>query len=120
MDGFEAKSIEVLTLLLVIGIFPQSVDRSAAPVECAAAQEPAGTLSGTVADISGAGISGASITASCNSLQRSVTTDLTGAYSLRLPAGRYHVRVTAKNFAPAERDIVFSDGSPVVEWKPTL
>jgi len=121
MDRFEAQSIAVLTLLLVLGILPQSANRRAAPVECcAAAQDRAGTLSGTVSDISGAGISGASITASSDSFHTTVTTDLTGTYSLRLPAGRYHVRVTATNFSPAERDIVVSAGSPVVEWKPTL
>jgi iron complex outermembrane receptor protein len=121
MDPFEAKSIAVLTLLLVLGIFQQSADGRAAPVGCsAAAQDPMGTLSGTVSDISGAAISGASITVSCDSFQLTVTTDLTGAYSLSLPAGRYHVRVTAKDFTPAEREVVVSAGSPVVEWKPTL
>jgi iron complex outermembrane receptor protein len=121
MYPFEAKSIAVLTLLLALGIFQQSADRRAASNECSpAAQDPVGTLSGTVSDISGAGISGASIIASCNSFQRTVTTDLTGAYSLRLPAGRYHVRVTANNFTHAEREVVVSAGSSVVEWKPTL
>jgi hypothetical protein len=55
MDLLEAKSIAVLTLSLVLGIFQQSADRRAAPVEfSAAAQDAAGTLSGTVSDISGA------------------------------------------------------------------
>jgi iron complex outermembrane recepter protein len=121
MGPFEATSIAVLTLLLVLGVFQQSADTRAAPVECSAAvQDAEGTLSGTVSDTSGAGISGASITASGDLFHRTVTTDSTGAYSLRLPTGKYYVRVTAKNFTPAERDIVVSAGNPVVEWKPTL
>jgi iron complex outermembrane receptor protein len=121
MDLLEAKSIAVLTLLLVLGIFQQSADRRAAPVEfSAAAQDPAGTLSGTVSDISGAGISSASITASCESFRRTVTTDSSGAYSLRLPLGRCRLRATAQNFTPAEGEVVLASLNPIMEWKPTL
>src|ERR1700674_5292073 len=70
MGPLEGRSIAVLTLLGVLGIFPQSVaaDDRVAPLECSqAAQDRIGTLSGTVADVSGAGISGALITASCGS-----------------------------------------------------
>jgi iron complex outermembrane recepter protein len=123
MVPLEARSIAVLTLLVLLGIFQQSVaaDERAAPLECStASQDRIGTLSGTVSDVSEAGISGASITASCNSFRQTVTTDSTGAYSLRLSPGRYSVRVTAEKFAPAERELVLAAPNPVEEWKITL
>src|SRR5882762_8791113 len=123
MGPVESKSIRDLTLLRVLGIFQQSVeaDDRVAPLECSqAAQDRIGTLSGTVSDVSGTGISGALITTSCGSFRQEVTTDSTGAYSLQLSPGRYLVRVTANNFSPTEREIVLAATGPVVEWKVTL
>src|ERR1700682_6291323 len=49
-------------------------DDRVAPLECSqAAQDRIETLSGTVSDVSGAGISGALITASCGSFRQAVT-----------------------------------------------
>src|ERR1700675_1415113 len=103
--------------------YEQSVeaDDRVAPLECSqAAQDRIGTLSGTVSDVSGTGISGALITTSCGSFRQEVTTDSTGAYSLQLSPGRYFVRVTANNFTPTEREVVLAATGPVVEWKVTL
>jgi iron complex outermembrane recepter protein len=123
MGPLEGRSIAALTLLGVLGIFQQSVsaDDRVAPLECSqAAQDRIGTVSGTVSDVSGTGISGALITASCGSLRQAVTTDSIGAYSLQLSPGRYRVRVTADKFNPTEGEIVLAARGPVVEWKVTL
>ena len=113
MGSLQGRSIAVLTLLGVLGIFPQSVaaDDRVPPLECSqAAQDRIGTLSGTVADVSGAGISGALITASCGSFRQAVTTDSIGAYSLQLsPAGTVCAsqlttfpRVNEKSYLPLQ------------------
>ena len=123
MGFLEGRSIVVLTMLGVFGIFQHSVaaDDRVPPVECSqAAQDRIGALSGTVSDVSGTGISGALVTASCGSLGQSVTTDSTGAYSLPLSPGRYHVRVTADKFTSTEREVVLAATNPIVEWKVTL
>jgi iron complex outermembrane recepter protein len=123
MGFLEGRSIVVLTVLGVFGIFQPSVaaDDRVPPVECSqAAQDRIGTLSGTVSDVSGTGIPGALITASCGSFRQAVTTDSTGVYSLQLSPGNYRVRVTADKFAPAEREVVLAAARPVVEWKVTL
>src|ERR1700688_814325 len=73
--------------------YEQSVaaDDRVVPLECSqAAQDRIGALSGTVSDVSGTGISGALITASCGSFRQAVTTDSTGLYSLQLSPGSYH------------------------------
>ena len=123
MVALEGRSIAVFTLLGVLGIFQQSVaaDDRVPPLECSqAAQDRIGTLSGTVSDVSGTGISGALITASCGSLRLAVTTDSIGAYSLQLSPGTYRVRVAADKYAPTEREVVLAATGPVVEWKVTL
>jgi len=98
-----------------------SADDRVAPLECSQAlPDRIETLSGTVSDVSGTGISGALITTSCGSFRQEVTTDSTGAYSLQLSPGRYRVRVTANNFTPTEREVVLAATGPFVEWKVTL
>jgi len=123
MGPLESKLIAVLTLMGALAIFQQSLgakDRPA-PLECSqAAQDRIETLSGTVSDISGAGISGALVTASCGSFSQAVTTDSLGAYRLQLSPGRYRVRVTADKFAPTEREVVLAATDPAVEWQVTL
>jgi iron complex outermembrane receptor protein len=123
MRPLEGRSIAALTLLGALGIFQQSVvaDDRAAALDCSQAPEDRiGTLSGTVSDVSGTGISGALITASCGSFHQAVTTDSIGAYSLQLSPGSYHVRVTADKYNPTEREVVLAATTPVVEWKVTL
>jgi iron complex outermembrane receptor protein len=123
MGPLEDRSMAILTLLGVLGIFQQSVaaDDRVAPLECSeAAQDRIGTLSGTVSDVSGTGISGALIVVSCGSFRQTVTTDSIGAYSLQLPPCRYRVRVTADKFTPTEREIVLAATDPALEWKVTL
>ena len=103
--------------------YEQSVaaDDRVVPLECSQAlQDRIGALSGTVSDVSGTGISGALITASCGSFRQEVTPDSTGAYSLQLSPGRYRVRVTANNFTPTEREVVLAATGLFVEWKVTL
>jgi len=123
MRPLEGRSIAVLTLLGVLGIFQESVaadDRVALLEWTQAVEDRIGTLSGTVSDVSGTGISGALITASCGSFHQAVTTDSIGAYSLQLSPGSYHVRVTADKYNPTEREVVLAATGPVVEWKVTL
>jgi iron complex outermembrane recepter protein len=123
MRPLEGRSIAVLTLLGVLGIFQESVaadDRVALLEWSQAAQDRIGTLSGTVSDVLGTGISGALITASCGSFRQAVTTDSIGAYSLHLSPGKYGVRVTADKYTPTEQEVVLAATGPVVEWKVTL
>src|SRR5258706_12555802 len=101
---YVCRSIAVVTLLGVLGIFQQSV----------AGQDRIGTLSGTVSDVSGTGISGALITASFGSFGHTVTTDSIGAFSLQFSPGGYRVRVTFKKFTPAEGVIELAATGPVV------
>jgi hypothetical protein len=105
----------------VLGIFQQSeaADDRVAPLECSRAAQDHGTLSGTVSDVLGTGISSALITASCGSFRQAVTTDSIGAYSLQLSPGRYRVRVTADKYTPTEREVVLAATGPVVEWSYT-
>jgi iron complex outermembrane recepter protein len=123
MRTLEATAIAALTFLGLLGGFRQDVaagECAAPPDYGQAEQDSLGTLSGTISDVSGAGISGASITVSRGSFRQTVTTDSTGAYSLELPLGRYRVRVTADRFASTERDIVLAATSPRAEWSVML
>jgi hypothetical protein len=91
-----------MTFTGVLGIFQQSeaADDRVAPLECSRAAQDHGTLSGTVSDILGTGISGALISASCGALRQAVTTDSIGAYNLQLSPGRYRVRVSSWQIYP--------------------
>jgi hypothetical protein len=84
MGTLEAKAIAVLTVLEVLGTFQSlAADEHVPPPQSSeAAQHRTQTLSGIVSDVSGTGIPGASITALCGSFLQTVTTELTGAYSL--------------------------------------
>jgi vitamin B12 transporter len=74
---------------------------------------PDARLSGTLLDSSGAGVGGVQVTARLEGdpgaqlWKASSSTD--GAYSLRLPPGRYHVRFLRSSFVP--RDFVFELGA---------
>jgi iron complex outermembrane receptor protein len=103
--------------------FQESVaaDDRVAPLECSQVeQDRIGTLSGTVSDVSGTGISGALIIALCGSFRQEVTTDSIGAYSLKLSPGRYRVHVTADKFTMTEREVVLAATGPALEWNVTL
>ncbi|HTQ60471.1 MAG TPA: TonB-dependent siderophore receptor [Candidatus Solibacter sp.] len=77
------------------------------------AQSELKQVNGSVVDSSGAAIAGATITATCTTFSRSGTTDAAGNFTLMLPAGKYHLRVEASNFAAAEREIsVPGEGEP--------
>src|SRR5712692_911608 len=69
----------------------------------AAAQTPQGALVGTVSDINGARIAGATVTAEAvgSSLKRVAATNSSGEYRLEgLPPSDYRVTVSATNFSP--------------------
>lgn len=71
-----------------------------------AAQAPASTLNGTVADVRGEGIGNAQVTVTNvgSGAAQTVRTDLSGHYSVRgLAAGTYSVEVTASGFADGEK-----------------
>jgi iron complex outermembrane receptor protein len=118
--------IALSILLVFFSSYPrvlhaQSTNASALPLECSQAeQDRMETLSGTVSDISGKGISGALITASCGSFSQAATTDSMGAYNLQLSPGSYRVSVTASKFNPAEREVELAATTPVTEWNVTL
>ena len=71
----------------------------------ATAQQTLGSLNGTVADVSGASLAGASVTAVSEQtgLKRTTTTKSNGYWEiLDLPIGNYKVTVTAPNFQTEE------------------
>ena len=68
----------------------------------------AGTVTGIVADASGAIVPGATVTLSnaISGLSRNVTTDSTGAYTItNLPFNTYRLTVTDAAFAPATQTV---------------
>jgi Carboxypeptidase regulatory-like domain/TonB dependent receptor len=70
----------------------------------AKAQNPRGTLRGTVVDATGAAFAGASVIASADAtaIERVGLTGATGEFRLEdLPPGNYHVTAAASGFAPA-------------------
>src|ERR1700676_3981498 len=125
-DPTKAAIVDAKVAAINVGTnvrYEQSVeaDDRVVPLECSQAlPDRIETLSGTVSDVSGTGISGALITTSCGSFRQEVTTDSTGTYSLQLSPGRYRVSVTANNFTPTEREVVLAATGPFVEWKVTL
>ena len=118
--------IAVSILLLFFSLRPrvllaQSTNSTALPLECSPGeQDRMETLSGMVTDVSGKGISGALITASCGPFSQAATTDSIGAYNLQLSPGRYRVTVTANKFDTSEREVVVTATAPLVEWNVTL
>lgn len=65
------------------------------------ALEPAGTLSGTVTDLStGLPIAGATVTSDNGSFQRTTAADQAGAYQMLLPAGIYDFTAAAPDYGP--------------------
>src|SRR5215470_10905316 len=65
-------------------------------------QETTGSIEGTVSDISGARIPGATIKVEGAAFTRTATTNSDGFYRmLQVPPGVYKVSVTASNFATA-------------------
>jgi len=68
--------------------------------QVARAQQTLGSVNGTVTDISGAAMAGATVTVSSDTgVQRSTTTQKTGYWEiLNLPVGTYKVTVTSTNF----------------------
>ena len=87
----------ILTLLLPLILFSG-----------ATAQSPRGTLRGAVLDTSGARVAGAKIVvqSSDSSLRREAETEDRGEFRIDdLPAGKYHIEVSATGFAGANADV---------------
>lgn len=80
-----------------------------------------GTLSGRLADPSGAAIAGARVTALPIGAEGSfmAKTGADGRYRLTLPAGRYRVRIRDAAFASIEREVQLSGGQTFI-WSPRL
>jgi hypothetical protein len=74
--------------------------------ECAASAQVAGSISGTIKDISGGVIPGVTVTATHTALgtQVSTTTDAQGSYSFpQLPVGQYELLIQVDGFKPHRR-----------------
>jgi hypothetical protein len=81
------------------------------------AQSNVSSLSGTVTDVSGAVIPGATITVhnAVSGLTRSATSDAAGHYQFpNLPLNPYHVTIAASGFSTAAQDAVLRSSVPVV------
>ena len=67
------------------------------------------TLHGVVTDTMGAAVPMAQVTLVCGTLRQTATTDATGGYTLRTPAGSYALTVDAPNFDSVSRTIDVQD-----------
>jgi len=76
------------------------------------AQSPEGTISGFVRDSTGAGLPGATVTATSQAAGQpeSVTTGPDGSYSLSIPAGTYRVTATLGGFRELTQTIEVASG----------
>ncbi|HEY0702470.1 MAG TPA: TonB-dependent receptor [Candidatus Acidoferrales bacterium] len=93
-------TLRCLPLLIVLGAL-------LFPFQFARAQNPRGTLRGTVEDASGARVPGASIAVQSDSsgLTRAITSDDRGEFRVEdLPPGGYHIVASKPGFAPAASD----------------
>ena len=82
---------------------------------CAAAAWAQNSLQGTVSDPSGATVPGASVVLDGPGGGKRARTDNAGEYAFsRLAPGRYSVKVAAKGFGAARRDVVV-DGAAVCD-----
>src|SRR5262245_9723227 len=86
----------------------------------AAAQSPAATLTGTVTDVTGAPLSGATITMVADTRRETTTTQPDGSFSLPVPdqAGKMTIRAAAPGFAPADRAVTLPSGPIRFELRP--
>ncbi len=82
-----------------------AVGQAATEQACNTSSGELRTLSGTVSDKSGARVAGATVTAECGSVHEQVQTRADGSYALRLPPGRYQLRIEAVRFAPLSQQV---------------
>ena len=93
--SLRSKPWNLLTNLLALSLFSLSL------FSTALAQEPTGSIEGTVTDPQGAIVQGATVTVrnTATSLTRTATTTDSGQYRIsQLPPGTYDVKVTGQNF----------------------
>lgn len=76
------------------------------PVSALLAQAGDGTITGIVKDATGQPLSGVSVT--IEGQKSGTTTDATGAYSFRLPPGKYVVAVSYVGFLPAKTSVTLA------------
>lgn len=97
IDSFLRSGMRALSVFLL----------AAAMMVVAAAQETAGSISGTVSDASGARLPGAVIKVEGAAFTRTATTDSDGFYRmLQVPPGIYKVSVSVDRFSPATIEAV--------------
>jgi catecholate siderophore receptor len=99
----------VLTLLLTSSLTTASTDADAPAADIA--------IRGVVLDVMRMPIAGAQVTViATGGAQMSVTTDQFGAFALRVPAGRYTVRIHFDGFADADQQVTASSSAGPTEF----
>lgn len=112
-----ASSARTTTMLLVLlGVCGLSMPgrawaQAAAPAAPAAAAAPSSRqLTGVVQDEQGGRLPGAVVVARSRAVTREATTDADGAFTLRLPPGRYTLRVESQGFETSTQETEIAAG----------
>lgn len=116
----EVRSWIVAVLFVFVSCFVFASSFAFSSSEAGGALPPSaasGTLQGTVLDVSGAVIEGATVSVQnpVSGFKASVTTGSHGEYSLKgVPFNNYHVKITAPGFAAKEQDVDVRAAVPVM------
>lgn len=113
-------SVSILFSGIIFGESAFAAEETSTEPPCALAPSEFKQIQGTVTDSSGAAIAGATIVATCRPFERTAITDAEGRFTLSLPVGRYHVRVSANNFSPLDREVTLSSQEIPQQWNFTL
>lgn len=104
---FAHRSCQLLTLMLAL-TSSSFAFAQASRNPCLSAAGPSGRVIGTVADVQGGAVGGATVTVECRPGALVVVTNARGGFELDLPAGTHTLNVTLDGFRDVTRRVVVS------------